>query len=278
MATTALLAERVSELRSRLESAAHLHPCDEVNVLFAELVELCCSTPPHVATHAMHYVAEHAPALRRLCAAGESALETHWSRRIAGADDPNAELAEFPYLTNYRDLVRMELAAVGAISTKPPLRVALLGSGPLPLTGLVLAHDHQMHVLHVDRDLECLELGTATTEALGLGSYVRCACADLESPDCVDILRAAGLPDADVVVLAALTGTDGRAKQQISARLAGLVRPDAVVLARSAARLRSLLYPVVTAEDLVGLRVELELHPHTDVVNSVLVARAARPC
>ncbi len=269
------VAERVGQLRARLEAAPCLRPSLEVDALFTELVRLCCTTPPRLAEAAMVCLADHAQPLRRLCAAGERELETHWSQRIAAAADPRVVLAEFPYLQNYRDLVRMEVAAVAAMGVPVPSRVAVLGSGPLPLTGLILAHDYGAKVRHVDRDAECLALGDAVTSALGLSAEVTSVRADLESPACGATLASAGIGDCDVIILAAMVGEDATAKRAISRRLAGLAGRDPVRLARSAVRLRSLLYPQVRAEDLVDMRVELEIHPGNDVVNSILAARPA---
>lgn len=272
MSAASAVSQRVRQLRTRLESAADLRPCHEVNALFTELVGLCCATPPPLADSALAQLDDEAPATRRLCAAGETALEEYWARRVLAADDPDVELARFPYLDNYRELVRMELGAVIAAGGDLPRRVAVLGSGPLPLTGIVLARDYGASVLHVDRDLDSLQLGGKLTAALGVDATAAHADLDVAASD--DVLRAEGIADCDVVVLAALVGQDAAGKRAVSARLARLLRPGTLVLARSAVRLRSLLYPCVRAEDLAGLRVELEVHPHSDVVNSVLVARA----
>ncbi|MHA6784217.1 nicotianamine synthase family protein [Pseudonocardia saturnea] len=264
------LATRVVALRHRLE-ATDLTPGDAVDTAFGELVALCCTTPDAAAAATLHRVDAHVAAIRSICAAGETELERHWSRRIAAAPDPHAALAGFPYLGNYRDLVRLELGALAALGEPTPRRVVVAGSGPLPLTGLVLARDHGVRVLHVDRDRSGLRDGDAVTAALGLDDRVTSLHADLLGP--ADPALDAALEAADVVVLAALVGVDRAAKAAVAARLAALLRPDARVLVRSAVRLRTLLYPPVEAADLPGLTVLLEMHPGTDVVNSVLVAR-----
>ncbi len=266
------LADRVIALRHRLE-ATDLTPGPAVDTAFGELVTLCCRTADTTATATLPHVTAHVPALRSISARGETELEQHWSRRIAGAPDPWAELHRFPYLGNYRDLVRLELGALAALGVPAPRRVVVAGSGPLPLTGLVLASEHGTRVVHIDRDPDGLRAGDAATAALGFGEQVTSLCADIAVPD--PRLDAA-LAEADVVVLAALVGADGSDKAAVSARLARALRPDAHVIVRSAARLRTLLYPPVTADDLPGLTVLLEVHPATDVVNSVLVARPDR--
>ncbi|MHA6794347.1 nicotianamine synthase family protein [Pseudonocardia bannensis] len=266
------VARRLHELRERL-AATDLQPSAQVNAAFSELVELCCRTPPPVEGEVLRQVVEHAPSLRALCAAGECELERHWATRIVAARDPQVALRAFPYLANYQDLVRLELGALAAVGEPVPSRVVVLGAGPLPLTGMVLAADHGAHVVHVDRDAESLSLGTELMRTLGLGDRISSVHADLEDPAGREAVAAA-CREADAVVLAALVGADAPAKAEISRWLGTALTPGTPVLARSAAGLRTLLYPRVGPDDLPGLEVALEVHPRTDVVNSVLVARA----
>lgn len=264
--------DRLLTLGRRLE-ATDLRPGPVVDGAFGDLVRLCCHPPADDAvTAVLDRIGPHLPALRALCASGEGRLEEHWAARIAAATDPRTELRRFPYLGNYHDLVRMELAALAAVGASPPRHVVVLGSGPLPLTGLVLATEHGASVVHVDRDPCAVRAGSAVATALGCGGAVRSVVADLESPWPCTALDVA-LAGADVVLVGALVGTDPAAKAIVGARLAGTVRPETHVLVRSAAGLRTVLYPRVDAGDLPGLEVALEMHPRTDVVNSVLVAR-----
>lgn len=263
---------RVLALHRRLE-ATDLRPGPAVNTAFGELVGLCCHPPDACTGTVLDRLAPHLDALRTLCAVGEGRMEEHWADRIAAAADPRAELECFPYLGNYHDLVRMELAALDAVGAPAPRRVVVLGSGPLPLTGLVLAQQHGASVVHVDRDPAAVRAGNAVAAATGPGAPVRSLLADLEAPRLAPELTAE-LGRADLVLVGALVGADAGTKSAITARLAEAVRPAARLLVRSAAGLRTVLYPAVGAEDLPGLEVLLEVHPRTDVVNSVLVARA----
>ncbi|MFP5073181.1 nicotianamine synthase family protein [Pseudonocardia nantongensis] len=263
---------RVLALRGRLE-ATDLRPGPAVDAAFGELVGLCCHPPDVCTGTVLDRLAPHLDTLRALSAIGEGRMEEHWADRIATAADPRAELERFPYLGNYHDLVRMELAALAAVGVPAPRHVVVLGSGPLPLTGLVLAQRHGASVVHVDRDPGAVRAGSAVAAATGPGVPVRSLLADLEAPRLRPEL-AAELGRADLVLVGALVGADPDTKSAISARLAEAVRPAARLLVRSAAGLRTVLYPPVGTEDLPGLEVLLEVHPRTDVVNSVLVARA----
>lgn len=265
--------EEVIALRHRLERT-DLRPGRVVDAAFTELVRLCCHPPIRPTAATLDRIGPHAAALRALCGTGEAWLERHWAQRIAASPDPRAELARFPYLDNYRDLVRMELGALAALGRPTPRRVVVLGSGPLPLTGLVLAADHGAEVVGVDRDPIALQAGDAVAAATGLQPAVRGLVADLEATLTAPLRSE--LEQADAVVVAALVGADPAAKAAVTARIAEAARPDTLLLVRSAAGLRALLYPEVTPADLPALDVLLEVHPGTDVVNSVLVARRRR--
>ncbi|MEU6701864.1 nicotianamine synthase family protein [Pseudonocardia sp. NPDC046786] len=265
-------AERLVALCEELERT-DLRPGPVVDAAFGELVRLCCHPPAGCTGAVLERVAAHVDRLRGLSSAGEGLMEQYWADRIAGAADPAAELERFPYLGNYLDLVRLEIAALAAVGLDLPRRVVVLGSGPLPLTGLVLATRHGAEVLHVDRDPIALEAGTSVAGAVGArtGSLVADLSSATLSADLVDEIGR-----ADLVLLGALVGADAAAKEAITTRLAAVAGPGTTLLVRTATGLRTLLYPEVHPADLPGLDVLLEVHPRTDVVNSVLVARAPR--
>ncbi|GAB3709869.1 nicotianamine synthase family protein [Nocardiopsis nanhaiensis] len=260
---------QLHELAARL-NATDLRPCPEVNEAFGRLVELCTVIDDHLTGQVLRDPAAAAliDSLRAVSSRGESELERAWARRVIAADDPWAELRRFPYLRNYQRLVRFELAGLLAVGAEPPRSTVVLGAGPLPLTGLVLARDHGVRVTNVDHDAEACELGSELVRALGLAAMVDTVCDDARgSAD----LPAVALSDG--VLLAALAGSDGAAKRDITRPLAKAMRPDAHLLTRSAHRLRTALYPAVSPDDLEGFTALVEMHPCDDVVNSVLIAR-----
>lgn len=218
-----------------------------------------------LADPAVDAVVDH---LRILCAVGETALERYWAQRIAAADDPHAELERFPYLGNYRDLTRLEVHAVAGHLPHPPRRMLFVGTGPLPLTALVLAQVHGVTVDGLDVDADAVERGNEVARALGVHRVrVRVG----------DVLDATDLRGYDAVCLAALVGLDADTKSRVLAHVRARLDPGALVLARSAHSLRGLLYPVLVPDDLAGLDPLAVVHPFTDVVNSVILARVPAP-
>lgn len=265
--TAAAVVAQVRELHHELSRRPTLTPGPDTDALFGRLVAL--ATDPDAARDADAVLADPAVAallgdLRRLCADGEFELERYWTRRIVGNADPRAELARFPYHGNYRDLTRLEHHTVAGVRAEPVRRVLFVGSGPLPLTSLLLAQEYGCRVDNVDIDADAAALGAELTAALGAeGLTFRVG----------DVEQDPALDDYDLVYLAALAGLEPDAKLRLLAHLGRCLRPGTLVLARSAHSLRALLYPVLDPDALPGLETLAVVHPYTDVVNSVVVAQ-----
>lgn len=263
MPVATAVAERVRSLLSELDGG-DLSPHPQVTAGFEELVGLALRHRSGVAERVLGELGSDADRVRRLCARGEAALERHWAERVTAAPDPGAELARFPYRENYRRLVALELAIVHGLGGTPR-HATVLGSGPLPMTGVELAGRHGLAVVLVDREEEALYEGDALVKAVGLDDKATSVHADAG----VDPLD---LAPTDLVVHGALVGSDPAEKHAILRSVAAAMRPGAHLVTRSAAGLRELLYPRASVDGVPGLRLMLEAHPHDDVVNSVLVA------
>lgn len=256
----------LEDLCARLETRTDLRPGPEVNALFGALVALVLATPPDhagplLADPAMHAVRSRLPGL---CGRGEHLLEMAWAARIAGSPQPREELERFPYIDNYRQLTRMELDALAGVVAGPVRRVAVVGAGPLPLTSLFWGAGVGAPVLNVDRDAAALASGRRVAAALGAR----------DQAFVLEDATAADLSGCDVVVLAALVGASTEDKRGILRRLAARMDPGAVLLARSARGLRTLLYPAVDVAALEPLDLQAVVHPVHEVINSVVLARA----
>ncbi|MDT7744473.1 MAG: hypothetical protein QOE59_3551 [Actinomycetota bacterium] len=272
--STATVIAQVRALHEALLARPHLRPAQPTNELFGRLVSLAID--PVAARDADAVLGDPAvarllPSLRRLCAEGEFELERSWARRIVEHPDPPAELARFPYRQNYGDLTRLEHHTVAGLTSSPVRRVLFIGSGPLPLTSLLLAERHGCEVDNLDRDPDAVRLGADVAARLG-HTGVRFRVGDvLDGRDGYD------REGYDLVYLAALAGLDPDAKRRLLDHLGHRLRPGTLVLARSAHSLRGLLYPVLDPDDLPGLRTLAVVHPYSEVVNSVVVAEIARP-
>lgn len=264
------LCREICQIYAQLRELPGLEPDEpDVNALFERLVGLCEYRDDLNGAWVLGDPSVRAltPDLRRLCSEGEYRLERWWARSVLDADDPERRLTEFPYWRNYAELMALEVHAMAGVGMEPERRsrACFVGGGPLPLSALLLSRRLGCPVDVVDRDPEAVELASGLVARLGLSETIRVRLGEAED-------LAGVVDDCDIVVLAALVGTDRGDKARIVARLAERVRPGAVLVARGAAGLRQLLYPDVQPTDLRGWRPLAVLHPYNAVVNSVTVA------
>lgn len=154
-------------------------------------------------------------------------------------------LLAFPYYSNYVDLVNLELNAISsAVPAYSARNFAVIGSGPLPLTSLLISRALSSGVqgcitcTNIDHDPQAIATSLTLCHALKINQDTVCfQCAEA----CSDVLDLASF---DVVYLAALVGQCGQQKRHILSSLVKRMRPGALVVLRSAHSLRRLVYPV----------------------------------
>ncbi|KAA8536741.1 hypothetical protein F0562_029219 [Nyssa sinensis] len=153
--------------------------------------------------------------------------------------------------------------------THVPSRVVFVGSGPLPLTSIVLASYHLTTTSFHNYDIDPL--------ANSMASRLVSSDSDLSQRmffHTTDIMNVTSeLKDYEVVFLAALVGMDKEEKVRVIDHLAKYMAPGALLMLRSAHGARAFLYPVVDPCDLQGFEVLSVFHPADEVINSVVIAR-----
>lgn len=265
--TPAAIAGILCDVADRLAGCPSLRPAPEVNALFGRLVQTVVDAPDDVAAEVLadSSIRDRMSRFRDLSARGEGELERAWAERICAAADPSSELARFPYLDNYRRLVRMETGVLASALRGSLRSVAVVGSGPMPLSALFLATPDVV-VDGFDRDPQAVAASRRIVELTGVQG-MRFHHADAADAD---------LSGYQVVVLAALVGSTPQEKAAIIARMRSTMTADTILLVRSARGLRSLLYPPIAPAALPGFEVLNVVHPVNDIINSVVVARPAQ--
>ena len=97
-------------------------------------------------------------------------LEAEQADSILKSKDPWKTFTNFTYLPNYIQLAQTESRGAGL---KPGDTVLFLGSGPLPLTLIVLCHQHGLNGIGIEQYPERAELARRVLEKLGLSSQIR---------------------------------------------------------------------------------------------------------
>ena len=249
----------------RVLSLPQLTPSEEVNAAFTELVDA-------VVAHGEEPLLRDEDIRRQVqqrCAVAEGKLEQYWSRRITEADNPWAKLEEFPYHENYEKLTRREIELLGRTGLwlcGCSSEVAMIGSGPLPLTGWWLHRLTGARITHVDASDEAIELSRGLATAL-----------DWPCEFMTGLGQSVALDEGryDAIYVAGLAGETLAEKQAIVDHVRPALKPDGRLLARGAYGARTLLYPGFDADALENVQLIEEYHPTDEVINSVFVYKQA---
>ncbi|KAK1280916.1 Nicotianamine synthase [Acorus gramineus] len=266
------LVNKVFDLYHRISALPSLEPSATVDDLFTRLVRLCIPPIPLDVTALGAPVPTMRARLIRLCGEAEGLLESHYASLLsASAANPLDRLSIFPYYENYLKLSLLEHTILSEHAARAPENVAFVGSGPLPLTSIVLATRHlrgaRFH--NYDFDAEANEKAARLVRA-DPDLSARMA---FHTVDVMDV-AAEELRRYDVVFLAALVGLCREDKVRVIDHLGRHMAPGALLMLRSAHGARAFLYPVVDEADLRGWFDVLSVfHPEDEVVNSVVIAR-----
>jgi nicotianamine synthase len=264
-----LLIEEVCKLYDQISSLDTLKPCKNVNTLFTKLVLTCMPPSPIDVTKLTTKVQEIRSKLIRLCGEAEGHLESHYSTIIASYNNPLNNLNIFPYYSNYLKLSLLEFNILTKHSTNVPKKIAFIGSGPLPLTSIVLATNHLKNTIFHNYDID--PLANSKASCLISSDPDLSKRMVFHTNDIMDVSNA--LKEYEVVYLAALVGMNVEEKNRIIDHLAKYMAPGALLMLRSAHGARAFLYPIVDTNDLRGFEVLSVFHPTDEVINSVVIAR-----
>jgi len=264
-----LLIEKVCEIYDKLSRLENLNPSKQVNSLFTQLVQTCMSQCHIDITKLNERVQAIRCKLIKLCGKPEGLLEIHFATLIGSHDKPLNHIKIFPYYSNYLKLSQVEFSMLNKICSRVPKHIAFVGSGPLPLTSIILATNHLrttcFHNFDIDpsANAKAIQLVSSDSE-LSKRMFFHTA----------DIMNvSSSLKQYEVVFLAALVGMDREEKVRVIKHLADHIAPGTLLLMRSANGARAFLYPVIDPCDLQGFEILSVFHPSDDVINSVIIAR-----
>ncbi|XP_010458205.1 PREDICTED: nicotianamine synthase 3 [Camelina sativa] len=266
------LVKTICDLYEKISKLESLKPSEDVNILFKQLVSTCIPPNPSIdVTKMSDTVQEIRVNLIKICGEAEGHLEHHFSSILTSfQDNPLNHLNIFPYYNNYLKLGKLEFDLLTQnLNGFVPKNVAFIGSGPLPLTSIVLASFHLKDTIFHNFDID--------PSANSLASLLVSSDPDISqrmffhTVDIMDVTES--LKSFDVVFLAALVGMNKEEKVKVIEHLQKHMDPGAVLMLRSAHGPRAFLYPIVEPCDLQGFEVLSIYHPTDDVINSVVISK-----
>ncbi|XP_068652666.1 nicotianamine synthase-like [Aristolochia californica] len=264
-----LIISGVTKIHASISMLESLRPSKIVNSLFTQLVKLC-TLPSSIDIHTLPpEVQLMRESLISLCGRAEGLLELEYSIFFSKFSYPLDELTLFPYYGNYVKLALLEYNILCQSGMEQPKSVAFVGSGPMPLTSIVMATRHMTTTQFVNFDIDELANRMAR-ELVGTDAELK---RRMKFTTCDIMSVREELGSFDCIFLAALVGMKKEEKVKIIGHIRKYMRSGGLLLVRSANGAKAFLYPIVEEEDLHGFEVVSIFHPKDDVINSVVLVR-----
>lgn len=207
-----------------------------------------------------HLVKTVRPGLLNGLSRAEYEMELYFSDLFL--NDPNFtedSLNDFWYLQNYIDLVDLELETI-TLPADENKEVVFIGSGPLPLTAIIMAQKTGMHMTCLDLDEYAIIRGHELTKKLGIS-------------DKIQYKQSAGheydYKNTALVMIASLVGN----KEEVLNTIQNTADEPPQVAIRSAEGLHALLYEPVTTSilDVFNMCVQKQTRQEPRVINTTLM-------
>ena len=200
--------------------------------------------------------------LQKICAHAEYEMEKYWAQEIIAG---NKTLNDFPYYGNYTDLTRLEWNALNSCADHTDHRVLFVGSGPLPMTAIILALNHGVHSTLIDNDPVAVALSQTLLQTLNLQHMIDVVCAEGSLFDTYE--------DFNVIFVAALAGSDASQKEKIFEYIQKKTSTHCHIIARSSWGKRKMLYPPLPKKVYRLFKPLIEISPYNEIVNSVVILK-----
>lgn len=238
-ALAALSMPELYQLYLVLDDLAHLHVQDSLSTAILADPE----------------VGRMLPTIRSYYSLFFSLHERGLAHAIISAPEPWEVLRIFALYPRYEALMRSQ---VERLPLAQPRRVAFIGSGPVPLSGILLADLYGIDCVCVDSDQEAVELSRRVIRKLGLQEHVAVACGDE---------RVLTGERFDCVLLAALAEPKQRIFSFLHDTLNATQTP---VVFRTYTGMRAVLSRPVEPEDHAGFTVRAQVEPSGRVNNTIV--------
>ena len=218
---------KLTEIYDQIVALNDYKPSKKVNRLFSALVLKAIDSRENEMLSK-----KKCGCLQKICSHAEYEMEKYWAQEIIKG---NKSISEFTYYTNYKDLTRLEWNALASCSDHKHHTVLFVGSGPLPMTAIILACNYNIRSTLIDNDPVAVELSRVLIQVLKLEQMITIICADGSSY--------VNYNNFNVIFVAALVGTHSYQKEKIFNFIQKNASSHTHVIARSSWGKRKLLYP-----------------------------------
>jgi len=176
---------------------------------------------------------------------------------VLEAEDPWQPLMDFGLYPRYETLIKTQMES---LSLGNPKRIAFIGSGPMPLSLILMHRLYGIESVGVDFDDIAVSMSRKSLERLGLSHAITIVHGTEK------VLEGR---QWDAVIIAALA----EPKSRVFSNLREIMRKSAIrpVICRTYSGLRTLLHPPLGKDNYDGFVVQKEIMPEENRVNNTLL-------
>ena len=259
--------DKILGIHGELSSAKDLKPSERINATFSELVAIVQDT------HADHSkdilddkeirLIQHD--LRRMSSRAESELELFWVKNALKSDDAEKILRVFPYYPNYEKMTDLEIESMRLCDVHKGHKALFVGSGPLPLSSIMMARKCGISIDNLDTDDEACTLSSELVERVGLSGKIKTINGN--------ILDVQDLTGYQTIFIAALAGESEEEKTKIIDHVVARSERNTHIVMRSVSNLGTLLYPEITPAHLKDIEVIRRSESPKDIINNIIIGK-----
>lgn len=246
---------KINQIYTELKKLSDLTPGPEVNALFENLVAWAVGL--NVVQDDTLNSAERED-LQDICSRAEYEMEKYWAQKIISGEG----LEQFWYYNNYSELTHLEWSSV-CYCKEHSHTVLFIGGGPLPMTSIILAKEHGVSSVVLEKDMQAYQLSKKVIETLGLQEKVKIVL--------VDAFEYKEYHAHNTIFVAALVGSDDDKKIKLFEYIKEHSGEHVHLVARSAWGKREYLYKKLPEEIFSIFKPIIKIDPYTDIVNSIII-------
>jgi nicotianamine synthase len=183
---------------------------------------------------------------------------------ISKSQDPYRELEKFGSYDVYGKMIDLELKLLK--QHKPKIKsILFIGSGPLPLSSVLMAKRSNIHIDAMDKDAGACRISKKAINKLDLQHKIHIIHADIR--------KFKDLSKYDAIFIAALAGIEKNEKKNIIGHIAQYAQNGTFIILRDAPKLGKLLYPSINLHWLKKLNIVELLPPPLGIINSTIITQ-----
>lgn len=249
----------ILQFHQELKQLKSLAPSQWVNTLFGKLYEYCIHQENNLIK-----ITPEIEDINDICANAEYELEIDFAKKIIQSDSPERTLYNFPYYQNYLHLVKLEYLNMSFFQPNIS-HILFLGSGPLPLSAIILAQRYHLHVTLVDHSRKALNISRKVIKKLNLEKNFDFICEDATTYS--------SQKKYDFVIGASLLFQTKWSENEILKHIKqNLSFP--YLLLRSSDGFKQLLYRKIPKTTMKKhFDILLEIHPRNEIINSIFILK-----